>query len=337
MRRVILSGRRSIVWGVLAFFAGGIGADAFGQDANHLLPIARIQEILRYEDFDVLEVFPSRSRPGERTHRITVDADGDILNVKYAPAPRGGSNWNNQPRYEVAAFVVQQLFLLEEEWVVPPTAVRAFSQAEVLEVLEQAPGDTRPSSPNPTFDAWDIVLVALQYWLFNVELPEELFDQDRIESDAAYERFLGNFNLLTHLIHHSDSNEGNFLISGSVSLPRVFSVDNGVAFGARESDRGREWRDLRLDRYPADAIDRLRSWTDEAELQEKFGVLVELVLTEGRFVEVAPTANIDPGDGVRHDETRIQLGLTEGEIRQLHRRIVRLLDRVDDGRYELVP
>ena len=118
--------------------------------------------------------------------------------------------------------------------------------------------------------------------------------------------------------------------------PRVFSVDNGVAFASEESDRGTEWRDLQLDRYPASAIERLRGVSLEG-LQERFGVLVQFELRGGNFVEVEPTENLDPGRGVRRDAERIQLGLTEREIGAMHRRIVRLLERVDDGRYELIP
>ena len=120
--------------------------------------------------------------------------------------------------------------------------------------------------------------------------------------------------------------------------PRVFSVDNGVAFRERgERTAGTRWLDLELDRYPAAAIDRLREVTLD-DLHAHLGVLVQFDLQGENFVEVEPTENLNPGRGSsRRSESSIQLGLTESEIRAMHRRLVRLIERVDDGRYELIP
>ena len=41
---------------------------------------------------------------------------------------------------------------------------------------------------------------------------------------------MANFNVFTYLVSHNDENEGNYLISGVEDNPRVFSVDNGLAF-----------------------------------------------------------------------------------------------------------
>ena len=324
---------RALVF-VAAVVAVAAPVPATAQDANFLLPIAEIERILREGDMQVLDVRPSRGLPGERTYRVTLQSGDHVLQVKYAPAAEGADEFNNQPRYELAAYDVQALFLDEREMVVPPTAIRAFPIDVVRETVART-GDTA-MPPEPTFGDWPMTLVALQYWMFNVDLPEELPDEDRIEEDEVYERLLGNFNLLTYIIRHSDSNEGNFVQSMDPAWPRVFSVDNGVAFESEPSNRGTEWRNLRLDRYSASAIDRLRGLSLE-ELQARLGVLVELELRDGNFVEVEPTGNLNPGRGVRRDAERIQLGLTEREIGAMHRRIVRLLERVDDGRYELIP
>ncbi len=324
--------------GLLIFLAAvaavAAPAPAAAQDANFLLPIAEIERILREGEIQVLDVHPSRGLPGERTYRVTLRSGDHVLQVKYAPAGEGADEFNNRPRYELAAYGVQALFLDEREWVVPPTAIRAFP-LDVVRATVARTGDAA-SPPEPTFDEWPMTLVALQYWMFNVDLPEELPDDDRIEEDEVYERLLGNFNLLTYIIRHSDSNRGNFVQSMDETWPRVFSVDNGVAFASEESDRGTRWRDLRLGRYPASAIDRLRGISLEG-LRTRLGVLVQLELRNGNFVEVEPTENLDPGRGVRRDAERIQLGLTESEIRAMHRRIVRLLERIDDGRYGLIP
>ncbi|MYA34064.1 MAG: hypothetical protein F4164_14290 [Gemmatimonadales bacterium] len=319
---------------VVAVAAVAAAAPAAAQDANFLLPIAEIERILREGELQVLDVHPSRGLPGERTYRVTLQSGDHVLQVKYAPAGEGADEFNNRPRYELAAYDVQALFLDEREMVVPPTAIRAFP-VDVVRATVARTGDAAPP-PEPTFDEWPMTLVALQYWMFNVDLPDDLPDDDRIEEDEVYERLLGNFNLLTYIIRHSDSNEGNFVQSLDPAWPRMFSVDNGVAFASEESSRGTQWRNLRLDRYAASAIDRLRGLSLE-DLQARLGVLVELELRAGNFVEVEPTENLDPGRGVRREADRIQLGLTESEIRAMHRRIVRLLERVDDGRYELIP
>ena len=331
--------RRADLFRALVFVAAAAAAvstptPAATQDANFLVPIAEIERVLREGEIEVIGVQPSRGLPGERTYRVTLQSGDHVLGVKYAPAGEGADEFNNRPRYELAAYDIQTLFLDERELVVPPTVVRAFPLDVVRATLALAGDDANP--PEQTFDEWPMTLVALQYWMFNVDLPEELPDDDRIEEDEVYERLLGNFNLLTYIIGHSDSNRGNFMQSMDPAWPRVFSVDNGVAFASEESDRGTEWRDLQLDRYPASAINRLRSLTLD-ELQARLGVLVQFELRDGNFTEVEPTENLDPGRGVRRDAERIQLGLTEREIRALHRRIVRLIERVDDGRYELLP
>lgn len=319
---------------ILAAAAAATPAPLAAQDANFLIPIAEIERILREGEIGVIDVHPSRGLAGERTYRVTLRSGDHVLQIKYAPAGEGADEFNNRPRYELAAYDIQALFLDEREWVVPPTAIRAFP-LDVVRGTVARTGDAA-SPPEPTFDEWPMTLVALQYWMFNVDVPDELPDDDRLEEDEVYERLLGNFNLLTYLIRHGDSNEGNFVQSLDPAWPRVFSVDNGVAFASEESDRGTRWRDLRLDRYPASAIDRLRGVSLEG-LRARLEILVQLELRDGNFVAVEPTENLDPGRGVRRDGERIQLGLTESEIRAVHRRIVRLIEWVDDGRYALLP
>lgn len=324
--------RRFALAGALAStsVAGLVGE----QDANFLLPVAEIEDILRGGEMEIVNIRPSRGLPGERTHRVTVQSGDRMLQIKYAPAAEGADEFNNRPRYELASYAIQKLFLDEREWVVPPTAIRAFPLGVVEDAVLRSAEEATP--PVPTFHEWPMTLVALQYWLFNVDTPDELPDEDRLEEGEVYERLLGNFNLLTYVIHHGDSNQGNFVESMDPAWPRVFSVDNGVSFASEDSDRGARWRDLRLDRYPAAAVERLRNLSLDT-LHAHLGVLVELELRDGNFHEVTPTENLNPGRGVRHDAERIQLGLTDAEIRSVHRRIVRLIEWVDGGRYELIP
>jgi hypothetical protein len=309
-----------------------VPASSFGQDANFALPMQDIEQILSVGDFQVVSVMTSRGLPSERTYQVTASAGSAMLQMKYAPAAKGADEFNNRPRYELAAYAIQKLFLDEPHYAVPPTIARAFPTSAVQDVLNFVPVDYKPEAEQ-TFDEWSMTVVLLQYWMWNVEVPDKLDDKDRVKDDL-YATHLGNFNLVTYLIRHNDSNEGNFLRSAVADNPRIFSVDNGVAFSNEESDRGFYWRDIQVDRFPASSIERLRALTED-DLQGALGVIAEFELQGGQFAPVAPSANLDPGDGVRKSDTRIQLGLTESEIRQIYRRIERLLGWIDGGRYSV--
>jgi hypothetical protein len=280
---------------------------------------------IRSDSFRVLDWRGSR-RPEDRTQRVALAYDDSmVLVVKWANAPRGGGIFNNEPRYELAAFAVQRLFLDPEDYVVPPTALRAFP---LDFVREHAP------STRPTFDAAPrSVLVALQYWVSGVR-QTDIWSEKRFRDDTLYARRIGNFNLLTHLIRHRDSNIGNFLISVDTARPRVFSVDNGVAFDSRDSDRGDEWRHLRVDRLPRAAVERLGT-LDRDSLEAALGVLAEFEIRDGELVPVEPGPNLDRNRGVRMREGRLQLGLTGREIREIDARLRTLVRQANNGTFKL--
>lgn len=305
---------------------------SIAQDANFALPVDEIERILSVGELEVISAVTSRGLPSERTYQVTASAGNAMLQMKYAPATRGADEFNNRPRYEIAAYELQKLFLDPEYYAVPPTVLRAYPTSTVQEVLNLVPVDYKPEAEQ-TFNEWAMTLVLLQYWMWNVEVPDRLDDKDR-EKDDLYATHLGNFNLVTYLIRHNDSNEGNFLRSAVADNPRIFSVDNGVAFSNEESDRGFYWRDIQVDRFPAASIERLRALT-EADLHAALGVVAEVELQGGNFVPVTPTENLEPGRGVRRGEARVQLGLTESEVRQVYRRLERLLGWIDGGRYSV--
>lgn len=297
---------------------------AIAQDANFVLPILDIEEHLRELPFDILNWQGSRM-PDDRTQNVLLGfEDGSVLRVKWASAVPGASAFNNEPRYEMAAYEFQKLFLEPDEYVVPPTILRAFP---IEYVNEQMPGTRR------TFRGAQSVLVVLQYWLSRVT-PENFWDPARAEQDTVYARHIGNMNLLTYLIRHNDSNSGNFLISQYDANPRVFAVDNGVSFRSPAGDRGYEWRDLRVKRLPRTSIERLRDLTED-ELHRMLGVIAEYRIEDGQLRAVPPGENINAGRGVRERDGRVQLGLTRVEISQLDRRRRNLLRNVDRGRIEI--
>lgn len=322
-----MRGIRSVVTSalLLAVQVPGVGA----QDSNILLPVDSIERRLTRDSMEVVDRRASRGMPDERTSRTALAfPDGTMLLVKWARAAPGGEAFNNSPRFELAAYELQKLFLEEPEYVVPPTVARVFPLSRY--------GELDPEDPDgrPTFRDTRSALVILQYWLYNVS-PDAFWDRGRFQADSVYARHFANFNILTNLVRHGDENEGNFLVSTVPGNPRVFSVDNGVAFSSRESDRGYRWRWLRINRLPAATVDRLRTLTLD-DLTRQLETVAEFAIRDDGLLEpVAPAASIDTGLGIRRAGDRIQLGLTRREIDGVWQRVRELLAQVDSGKLEV--
>ena len=135
--------------------------------------------------------------------------------------------------------------------------------------------------------------------------------------------------MLTYLIQHADSNAGNFLVSAEPEGARVFAIDNGIAFASPPSDRGAQWKSMRVERLPADTVARLRQLT-EVDLHSRLGVVAQWELEDGRYIAVSPTENLEPSRGVRRRDGSIQMGLTRSEIEDVWRRTQRLLRMIDN-------
>ena len=290
---------------------------------NYALPPSQLEARLADDPFEIVGMRDNRWQ-GDRTQITDIRfRDGLQVRVKWAKAPPGGFAINNQPRYEVAAYELQKLIYDEPDWVVPPTVMREMP----LRAYRQLDPETRP-----TFEDTESVLVALQYWLRNVE-DEALPDTARLETDPAYARRMAYLNLFTYLIRHVDSNPGNVLVS-TEGPPRLFAVDNGVAFRSPVSPRGTAWRDLFVDRVPGEAIDRLRSLT-RAELEAALYVVAQFeVGDDGRLDAMPPSPKLNENRGVLLEDGIVQLGLTNLEMDELWDRVRALLDRVDAGELE---
>lgn len=313
-------------WGLLlALLATGPGwaAPAAAQDGHVLLPADSVEYLLASAPFQLPDTLRDARFEGDRTQRVALWFDDESgLLVQWARASRGGESFNNSPRYELAAYRLQQLFLDEAEYVVPPTEIR------VVPLSWYRERDRRAAA---TFPGTGSVAVLLQYWLYGVT-DENVFDPDRFESDTAYARNWAHANLLTHFIRHSDSNEGNLLVSVDDANPRVFAVDNGVSFESEISDRGTRWRTLLVRRFPGHTVERLRTLTYD-DLRADLAVLVEFRIVDGELVRVPSGDNLGSGSGVRREGDRVQFGLTDREIQGAWRRIERFLEQVDAGRY----
>ncbi len=299
-----------------------LAVPAVAQNPSYLRPVLEIEQRLDSLPFVLVGVQGIRS-PGDATKRVVMAfQDSVMLFAKLKAAPPGGDqDFNNRPRYELAAYRLQKLFLEPDDYVVPPNALRVLPLAQVRRWDERA---------IPTFDGARSVLVALQYWLGSVT-SKNFFDRNRFRTDTVYARHLADMNILTYLIRHSDSNPGNFLISQDSTAPHVYAVDNGVAFRSPASDRGVEWQDLRVDRLPRGTVERLRAITPE-RLDQTLGVLAQFTITAtGELVPAAPGPVLNRNEGVRRKGNIVQFGLTQPEIEDVRSRLRDLLTRVNQG------
>ncbi|HEX9207296.1 MAG TPA: hypothetical protein VF851_03605 [Steroidobacteraceae bacterium] len=306
-----------------------VAATAGAQDANITQPIADLERILAAEPLVITHAEISRPKAkGDITLKADVAfGDAPPLRVKLRKAEPGADSFNNVPRYDLAAYELQKLFIDPPEYVVPPTALRMVPLADFA---KYSPDVQR------TFPPADQVLAVAQYWLSDIKVVADVYDPALFATDPVYARHIGQLNVLTYLIEHRDSNVGNFLIGRAERGARVFSIDHGVAFASIDSDRGELWKDLRVKQLPADTIARLRAITPEM-LESRLGVLAQWRKQDGRFVAVPPGPNLAPKRGVRRSGDQLQMGLTSMEIQSIHRLLLRLLQRVDSGEIIAVP
>jgi hypothetical protein len=299
------------------------------QDTNFTLPVAELERLLNASPLVIAQAEISRPKAaGDITLKADVSFGGaPPLRVKLRKAEPGAETFNNVPRYDLAAYELQKLFLEPEEYVVPPTALRMVNLAEFAKYSPDV---------NSTFPGARQVLAVVQYWLNDVMTIADVYDAGKFTADPTYARHIGQMNVLTYLIEHRDSNAGNFLIGKQTLGARVFSVDNGVAFASEDSDRGELWKDMRVRQLPADAIEKLRHITPQL-LTERLGVLAQWRLEGGNYVPVALTRNLNEVRGVRRKDDIVQMGLTRNEIIAVQRLLKRLIEQVDSGRIMPVP
>ena len=296
---------------------------AQAQDANITFPVADLERTLASDPFTIVSAEISRPKArGDITLKAEVSFDGrPPIRVKLRKAEPGADDFNNQPRYDIAAYRLQAMFLDPPDYVIPPTALRFVPVAEFSKYSRDV---------DRTFIGVDEVLAVLQYWLQEVKVVADVLSPTLYATDPVYARHVEQLNVLTWLIDHGDSNLGNFLISRAEQGARVFSVDNGVAFASGGSDRGRLWDAMRVEKLPAATVERLRRIT-AADLEAALGVVAQWRQEGDNFVPVPPGPNLRPARGVRRIGNDLQLGLTHAEIEKVRKNLERLLAMVDDG------
>lgn len=320
---------RRLIGPIAAALLLALAAKAAAQDANIRQPVTDLEQMLAAEPLVIAQAEISRPKAkGDITLRAIVSfGEAAPLRVKLRKAEPGAETFNNVPRYDLAAYQLQKLFLDPHEYVVPPTALRMVPLADFA---NYSPGVAR------TFSAADQVLAVVQYWLNDIKVVADVYSPERFAADPVYARHIGQLNVLTYLIRHRDSNLGNFLLGTAEVGARVFSIDHGVAFASDDSDRGEIWKNMRVNQLPADTVERLRQITPQL-LTDRLGVLAQWQLDGRRYVPVASGENLRENHGVRRTGNGLQMGLTQSEIRDVYRQLTRLLERVDRGEITLVP
>lgn len=291
---------------------------------NFEYPLHTIEAMLMRDSLRILIPRSIRFKTDEAKTAILADQNDFFFRVKIKQADKGGHAYNNQPRYELAAYLLQKMFLDSSDYVVPPTAIRAFSTDQFQNVNPDA---------EPTFNNTFLVFCTLQYWLSNIT-SKHVVDKERLRSDSLYAYHWGNLNAFTYIINHNDGNRGNIMISNDPQNPRVFAVDNGISFEAPQSKQGAKWRKLMMNRIPRKTFERLKQITLQ-DLKNRLAVCAQFRLDERNGKPVKATASLDPYLGVRVEGDILQFGLTKNEIRHVHERIKYLIMRVETREIDL--
>lgn len=257
--------------------------------------------------------------------KATADFKGDTrpLEVKWKPVDGADiDNWNNNPRKEIAAYLVQRWFLAPRDYVVPATTMRCIP-LDAYKRFDPSPAATVPGTT--------CVLGMVSLWVQHVKVPDALYEPDRFVTDPNYAYHLADFNLLAYLIEHRDGRPGNILVSDDPGDRHVFAIDNGISFGGLIYNfLTTNWDTIRVPALRRETVEKLRH-LDHREL-EALRVVAELRADRRGVLQPVPPGRVmDPERGVRIDGSRVQLGLTTAEIDAVSRRITALLERVERG------
>ncbi len=305
-------------------FAAEGGRAASSMPRNWPMAPSELDYRLAFEDFEIREVKSAGGGVTGAARLLVAFPDGKTLKIKWKPFPaKTLDGWNNSPRKEQAAYFVQRWFLDEADYVVPTPVPRCIA----LDVYRPIDPKAKPSVPGTS-----CVLGQAAVWMNDVTKADDLGEDDRFEENPQFARHLADFNVLTYLIDHRDGRDGNFLESTDPSDPRVFAVDNGIAFeGFPWNFFVRNWNSIRVPWLRREPIERLRA-LPAADVERTASLIDMQVDKAGIFRLQQPGTPLDPKKGVRIADGRVQLGLTTKEITRLRERITDLVADVDAGK-----
>ena len=300
------------------------------------------EALLRRNDLEILSVASTES--GVQRARVLTLRSGGSKPVTFRAKWRAHTTTTarNSPRYELAAYEVQKLFLTPREYVVPPAAAHCFP----IE-LYRARVDR---NAKPTFLGSECVYGILSYWLEDVEsIPDaqkagwfhgqhdHVFDPVLYARDRVYRDSLARVNLLAYVIGHGDSHSRNFVIarSRSKNTHYVYSIDNSLSFSMAKNPnlaKRHDWSVIRVPALPRSAIDRLRA---ADERLASLAAVAVLRRDDRQLVTSSERSSLATTDGIDWTGDRLVVGLTPPEIDRMHVRITALLSRIDKGQIPL--
>lgn len=243
----------------------------------------------------------------------------------------------NDPRRELAAYHIQQLFLDPSDYVVPPTAAVCFPLRTFRERVDRG--------AVPGIAGLECAFGVVSYWLADAQSLDGAEDEDlistgdgtidakRFQEDAQYRSAVSDLNLLTYLIEHGDSHADQFVVQGGRRL-RIYSVDNSIALSSFRNptlDDDQNWARILVPQLPRSRLERLFTLTPER--LQRLAVLAEYRLVGDRLAaeEVTSAPGGDLEAPLRWSERKLQLGLTRQEIDRVWARLQALRRRVERG------
>jgi hypothetical protein len=334
--------RRIALGGVAALLAAGVGcrgpvvaSDVSAQvpptsrtpppGANWPVPPEQAERLLSQAPMQLDQLKPTEHGvAGAMKGKVTFPREHRDLEVKWkSVSPGHPDGWNNNPRKELATYVIQKWFLAPQDYVVPTIAVRCVPLADYKRFDPDA---------KPTVEGTTCVLGTLSVWLRDVDVPKVLLDPARFANDPNYAYHLSNFNILAYLVEHRDGRPGNILVAEDESNRRVYAVDNGISFGGLVYNfLTTNWDVIRVPSIRHAVVEKLRAV--HPDQLAALGTLVELRAdANGILQPVPPSAPMNPTEGVRIAGGQVQMGLTTDEIDGVSKRLAALLEEVDHGK-----
>jgi hypothetical protein len=310
---MLTTARRILALALLTCGARPALAQPSGPDGNIPLPAAELQRRLQNDPFEIVAVGTTHGGITKTAKLTLAFADGQRVEVKWKAAPSGGEGWDNSPRRELAAYTAQQLFLGPDDFVVPPVAVRCIP----LDAYRPVDPSAKPNLPHAR-----CIYGTFSAWLENVKEPDKAWDPDRFSRDPGYAYRFGNLNLFTYLIAHHDAKASNFLMSTDGDDPRIYSIDNGIAFAGVYNVLTWHFDHILVGGLPARSVERLQQVRPED--LDRLAVLAEL-----------QPAGTDHQQGLRTVGNGIQIGLTTAEIAGMSERLQKLLADVREGKEQV--
>jgi hypothetical protein len=295
---------------------------------NWPLPPADLENRFWDQDFKIVEVKGAGAGVTGASKMKVEYPDGKVVKVKWKAVPPGKADgWNNSLRKEIATYVVQRFVVDQNDYMIPTAAPHCLTMEEYKAI---------DPATKPTLKGSNCVLGMIAIWMEDLEAPWPFFEKELFAKDPKYARYLSDMNVVLYLAGHRDGRQGNLLRSTDLSDPRVYAVDNGIAFDTFPWNMlVPNWNEIRVPWLAKETVERLRK-IDDDELEAALGVVAEMeVDANGGFHLVTPTTNLNPREGVRRTEKRIQFGLTVDEIDDLEERLELLLEKIDAGRIQV--